>query len=509
HIHRSLDSAELLLRRVEEQLASKDIEALANSRAEWERLRSYVEELPQVSSIGIVDAGGELRLLTTRFPIFKSNYTFRDYFKAHAEGASRYIGPLVVAGTTGKLIFTVSRRLSTADGKFAGLIMASMDVEYFRAFYRSLDLGQGASVGVFRTDGRPLVRDPLTDTLIGMDLSAQPLFSRYIHERAQGTFLGRSPIDGKEKIITFRRSDDLGLVVTATASLEQVTQKFERRFLRSSAILAVVVLVVVSSSFIQIRAHRRETEAHGFTQSVLNSVATNIAILDKSGHIIEVNKPWRDFAANNGACTPDGFLGTSYFEICRAASGKEKMEAEVVANGIAAVMMDARQAFEHQYLCHSPTEERWFKMRVTPLVGRSGAVVVSHENITDLMRVTMIDGLTGLANQRFATETLAREFIRARRHDQKLSLVLLDCADPQQISETRGRAVTNRMLMAVARVMKEVGRDTDFPARLDRGRFLTILPHTTRDSALALSNRLEMLVSQVAMETSAGPLSIP
>jgi hypothetical protein len=36
-----------------------------------------------------------------------------------------------------------------------------------------------------------------------------------------------------------------------------------------------------------------------------------------------------------------------------------------------------------EYPCHSPTEERWFVMQVSPLTGAQPGAVVSHVNITD------------------------------------------------------------------------------------------------------------------------------
>lgn len=42
----------------------------------------------------------------------------------------------------------------------------------------------------------------------------------------------------------------------------------------------------------------------------------------------------------------------------------------------------AQTSFELEYPCDSPTEARWFLMRVSPLVGPHGGVVVTHETIT-------------------------------------------------------------------------------------------------------------------------------
>jgi len=107
-----------------------------------------------------------------------------------------------------------------------------------------------------------------------------------------------------------------------------------------------------------------------------------VALRDRSGTIIAVNEGWRAFARDNGANSPDQFLGCNYLEVCDRASGLEGLSARNAANGIRAVLAGGPE-FYLEYPCHSPDQQRWFQLRVSRLE-HAGAVyaVVAHHDIT-------------------------------------------------------------------------------------------------------------------------------
>jgi two-component system, chemotaxis family, CheB/CheR fusion protein len=115
-------------------------------------------------------------------------------------------------------------------------------------------------------------------------------------------------------------------------------------------------------------------------QAVLDALPQHVAVLDRHGGILLVNRPWRDFAERNGArgmqgCGP----GTNYLDVCRRAAVLEP-DANSVLRGLADVLGGRRPAFMRQYPCHAPNEQRWFLMQAAPLSG--GGCVVTHFNIT-------------------------------------------------------------------------------------------------------------------------------
>lgn len=120
---------------------------------------------------------------------------------------------------------------------------------------------------------------------------------------------------------------------------------------------------------------------------ILNTLPANIALLDDQGIIIDINDAWRNFSDNNGFVSKDYCIGDNYIKIIAGAKGKEKEDGKKVSMGIRKVLDKLSDNFEYEYPSHSPTEEKWFKMIVTPLSEKEKeGVVVMHLNITEQKR---------------------------------------------------------------------------------------------------------------------------
>jgi PAS domain S-box-containing protein len=125
-------------------------------------------------------------------------------------------------------------------------------------------------------------------------------------------------------------------------------------------------------------------ETKQFTNDVLNSLPSNIAVFDADGIITAVNEPWLNFAIENGADekTLRG-VDSNYLAVCMDSIGREHGEGvEVVLQGLRAVLRGDEEKFTTEYPCHSPSKKRWFTMTALRLKGLRTGIVVSHTNIT-------------------------------------------------------------------------------------------------------------------------------
>lgn len=119
-------------------------------------------------------------------------------------------------------------------------------------------------------------------------------------------------------------------------------------------------------------------------RDVMNSLSAQIAIVDATGTIIEINSSWQEFGTANGLEPGNGGIGLNYFDIC---DRSDEENSELAAVGIRKVLGGELQEFNMQYPCHSPVEKRWFIMRVVKF-RKPGKpqVVISHENITQVIK---------------------------------------------------------------------------------------------------------------------------
>ncbi len=116
--------------------------------------------------------------------------------------------------------------------------------------------------------------------------------------------------------------------------------------------------------------------------AILYALPASIALLDSQGKILSVNEAWQQFGHANAAQNPGYDIGVNYLAICDKARGDDATEAGQAAAGIRAVLNGKANTFTLEYPCHSPAEQRWFQMSVTPLAGTLKGVVVMHLNIT-------------------------------------------------------------------------------------------------------------------------------
>ncbi len=128
----------------------------------------------------------------------------------------------------------------------------------------------------------------------------------------------------------------------------------------------------------------RQSEA--FSVAILDSVFAEIAVLDRAGMIVAVNQPWRQFAAENGVnagvVPPRTGAGSNYLAACAGETGSTTEAGSTIRAGVQAVLDGRLPSFSVDYPCHSPNEERWFTLNVTPLGASDGGVVVAHTNVT-------------------------------------------------------------------------------------------------------------------------------
>ncbi|MDS4068650.1 MAG: PAS domain S-box protein [Candidatus Competibacter sp.] len=148
-------------------------------------------------------------------------------------------------------------------------------------------------------------------------------------------------------------------------------------------------------------------DSEAFTRDILDSVTSHLAVLDRAGAIVAVNEPWRRFARENG--TEPGQparrteVGVNYLAVCREANGESSEGAMAAHDGIQAVLAGRLPTFTLEYPCHSPCEQRWFSMTVTPLQTGDGGVVIAHINITERRRAEL-----ALERERGFLKTLVR-----------------------------------------------------------------------------------------------------
>jgi two-component system, cell cycle sensor histidine kinase and response regulator CckA len=168
----------------------------------------------------------------------------------------------------------------------------------------------------------------------------------------------------------------------------------------------------------------RHSEA-GKQAGILNALPAHIALLDTQGTIVSVNEAWRRFAVANVLPAPGHGVGLNYLAICDGARGDYSFEAHQVGAGIRAVLDGERKSFSIEYPCHSPTEQRWFLLTVTPLSeDHSNGAVVMHVNVSE---------------RKLAAAALEALSLKTERRERMLTTILASLHDFAYIYDRAGR----------------------------------------------------------------------
>ncbi|GLT19875.1 hypothetical protein GCM10007938_36580 [Vibrio zhanjiangensis] len=100
------------------------------------------------------------------------------------------------------------------------------------------------------------------------------------------------------------------------------------------------------------------------------------------------------------------------------------------------------------------------------------------------------DELTQLYNRRALEELIPTEVARAQRHDQPLSILLLDIDHFKQVNDTYGHQVGDKVLRATGRILRLHTRRNDLSFRYGGEEFMVLLPNTDVEKALIVAEKL-------------------
>ncbi len=119
-------------------------------------------------------------------------------------------------------------------------------------------------------------------------------------------------------------------------------------------------------------------------RGILNSLRSRVALVDRNGIIVAVNKSWSEFEEARGSLQL-GFSasGTSYLHALKEAQECGDEFAGVLAEGLREVIAREKDAFSMEYQVRTELGTRWHVARAVPLEGSAEATVISYEDVTD------------------------------------------------------------------------------------------------------------------------------
>lgn len=123
------------------------------------------------------------------------------------------------------------------------------------------------------------------------------------------------------------------------------------------------------------------------------------------------------------------------------------------------------------------------------LASRSEELASARTEARIFAEQAVTDTLTGLANRRQLDDELDRRIAGAHRHQQPLSVALIDIDRFKAINDRLGHQAGDHVLIEITRRLSGSVRTTDVLGRWGGEEFLLISPHTDHEAALELAER--------------------
>ena len=180
-------------------------------------------------------------------------------------------------------------------------------------------------------------------------------------------------------------------------------------------------------------------------------------------------------------------------------AGPEKVTAiSLVVTGVVFTLvanywMEREERFN--YLLHMQSEAR-------------GADLASANR--ELIRLSNLDVLTGLANRRYFSRSFEKAWDDAVLAQQSISLLLIDIDHFKRINDEFGHLYGDETLVQLGKVLRDgLRRDEGIAARFGGEEFVVLLPGIAFDKALIIAERLRRLTRTIQLPMRDGVAPAP
>ena len=264
HAERTLQGADLVLaglvQRIEDDGAGPSFLDHLNLI-----LATRAKQAPQIRELVLIGPDGHWRassLPQLRTDIDNSDRDYFVYLRDHAD-AGTYLSDPLFSRASGKLTIIMARRISGADGRFLGVLVAALDGDQFQQFYKNFDIGADGTISLIRLDGVALIRHPFRADLIGRNDAGETVLKQELPKAPAGEYVNKGRYDKIVRFKAYRRLETYPLVVVVGLSEREWMASWRQDTIeQTAAVLAVDVAILLFAWFLYRQMKRRAiTEA--------------------------------------------------------------------------------------------------------------------------------------------------------------------------------------------------------------------------------------------------------
>ena len=252
-------------------------------------LMLQIGQLPQLQGIFVFDKDGHWLVTSQAKPDTKFNNSDRAYFIYHRDHTDpgAHVGPPIISRSTGRWIFTITRRASDKNGNFIGVVLTTIDIAYFQKFYESFDTGKSGAIVLALNDGILVLRRPLRKESIGISLKNVSLFRDNASKQENGNVVLRSSQDGVVRLTSYRHLQSFPLFVSVGLSKEEVLAAWRTDAYLHTAWIIFLTAILAAFGGRMIVQIKRRAEAERESQVARTELQKMNGVLGKKNRVLE------------------------------------------------------------------------------------------------------------------------------------------------------------------------------------------------------------------------------
>ncbi|MEO6322611.1 MAG: ATP-binding protein [Polaromonas sp.] len=249
-----------------------------------------------ILQVAIIDASGFVAYSSLGMPKAPTFLGDREHFRVHQGGLQDklFVSRPVKGRVSGKWSIQLSRPIFNKK-QFAGVIVMSVDPEYFVNFYAQAGLGKDGAASMVRDTGEVMVRSSKQDQYVGTVIKPSP----YADPGAprQGNFRRLSQTDGIDRLSSYVRLPEYGVSVIIGPSVEErlVPVRLQQRQIMLAASVATLLVLFMGWQLLRSLA-RKEAAQEALAQSKVRLKASHELLEKLSTHVPGMIFQYRLFA---------------------------------------------------------------------------------------------------------------------------------------------------------------------------------------------------------------------
>ena len=481
-------------------------------------LRNYMRQLPELRNMLVIDAAARIRAEAKETSI-GSDVSGRDYFKHHhaAPGDDAFHVSRPFKALSGVNAVTASRGMRDREGRFAGVVVASIDAVFFAEALKLMVVEPGVESLLINLGGDILSIAPPSDR-VGKNLQGGIGYTEHMSAGLPTTrHLNQDKLERTVKMSVFHNLPGAPLAVIVSRDFDSVMGDWKRSMYAHAVgflLLAATTLffsgLAARRQSSLLRAQEQITQREARLQATLDSALDGIVSIDARGTVVDFNPS----AEVIFGWKKDEILGRPMVDLIVPSQHRQAHQ-----QGLARYVQTRQTHIMNQHIeitaLRRDGSEFPVELALTAIQQNGEDLftayirdITERKQMQDQVReLAFYDTLTRLPNRRLVSDRLTQAMAASKRSGRHGALMFLDLDNFKPINDTHGHEFGDLLLIEAAGRLKRCVREIDTVGRFGGDEFVVLIeleagkPESTARAG-AIAEKIRAALSMAYVLTS-------